>query len=83
MRLSRAQKHVLLAMANQCLLKSHRDIEGNKAYKLHPLEGPAQDVAPAVVEALSGHGLIDRNKKFPAATYWLTEKGKGLVATLR
>jgi hypothetical protein len=69
-------------MAGPCFLKSHRDIEGNKMYKLHPLEGPEQIVPAEVVDALVEHGLIDSNKKFPAATYWLTEKGKALVVTL-
>ncbi|HEY3418580.1 MAG TPA: hypothetical protein VGM23_17020 [Armatimonadota bacterium] len=82
MRLSDTHKRVLVAMAGPCFLKSHRDIEGNKMYKLHPLEGPEQIVPAGVVDALVEHGLIDSNKKFPAATYWLTEKGKALVVTL-
>lgn len=83
MRIAGMERQVLLAMAHEHTLKSHRDIEGNKAYKLHPLNGPAQVIRPAVVEALYEHGLIDSNKKFPAATYWLTEKGKTLVVTLQ
>jgi hypothetical protein len=82
MRLAEPQKRVLLAMAGACFLKSHRDIDGNKVYKLHPLEGPEQSVPAGVVEALVNQGLIDSNKKFPAATYWLTEKGKACVAAL-
>jgi hypothetical protein len=78
-RLSPVHDHVLLAMANQQTLKSHRDIEGHKVYKLHALDGAEEIVPPAVVEALSDGGLIDSNKKFPAATYWLTEKGRRLA----
>lgn len=79
MRLSDTHKRVLLAVAGACFLKSHRDIEGSKVYKLHPLEGPEQIVPAGVVDDLVEQGLIDSNKKFPAATYWLTEKGKAFV----
>lgn len=82
MQISEPHKHVLLAMAGACFLKSHRDIDGNKVYQLHPLEGPEQIVPARVVDDLVEQGLIDSNKKFPAATYWLTEKGKVFVATL-
>ena len=57
-------------------LKSHRDIDGNKAYKLHPLSGPAIVISGGVVDKLKKRGLISSNQKFPAATYLLTEKGK-------
>jgi hypothetical protein len=79
MRLSDTHKRVLLAVAGAWFLKSHRDIEGSKVYKLHPLEGPEQIVPAGVVDDLVEQGLIDSNKKFPAATFWLTEKGKALV----
>ena len=76
MRLTSAQRRVLLAMANQYSLKSHRDIDGNKVYRLHALDGASEDVSPALVQALCDKGLIDSNKKFPASTYWLTDFGK-------
>ena len=76
MRLSAAQQRVLLAMANQSTLKSHRDIEGNKMYRLHTLDGASEDIPAALVEALCDKGLIDSNKKFPASTYWLTGLGQ-------
>jgi hypothetical protein len=79
MRLSKSHRRVLQAMAGQHLLKSHRDIEGSKVYKLHALDGTDEVVSPTVVAFLTNHGLIDSNKKFPAATYWLTEQGKALV----
>ncbi len=82
MQLARAHERVLLAMAGAAFLKSHRDLEGGKVYKLHPLEGGEEVVARKVVEDLTARGLIDSNKKFPAATYWLTDKGKALVTEL-
>lgn len=82
MRLAETHKRVLAAMAGPYFLKSHRDIEGHKVYKLHPLEGPEEVIPAKVVDDLVEQGLIDSNKKFPAATYWLTEKGKAFVSTL-
>ncbi|MBM2848707.1 MAG: hypothetical protein HW418_1649 [Anaerolineales bacterium] len=58
-------------------------MNGGKVYQLHPLDGPAEAVARSTVEYLQDHGLIDSNKKFPVATYWLTETGKIVVATIR
>jgi len=83
MRLTNSQKQLLLAIADGNFLKAHRDVDGGKVYKLHPLEGEAQTVASAEVEALYQARLIDSNKKFPAATFWLTEKGKETIARLR
>ena len=82
MKLSQSDKRVLLALASGCALKSHRDVEGVKVYQLHPLGGPAQAVERATIESLQDQELIDSNKKFPAATYWLTEKGRGVVAAI-
>jgi hypothetical protein len=70
------QRHILTLMAGGGFLKSHRDIEGGKVFKLHPLDGDPEVVQPDVVELLREQGLIDSNKKFPVATFWLTEKGK-------
>jgi len=83
MRLSKTQTRVLLALADGCVLKSHRYLDGSKVYQLHPLDRPAETIRRTTVEHLFGHRLIDSNKKFPAATFWLTEKGKELAATLR
>jgi hypothetical protein len=82
MRLSGTHTHVLLVISGTGFLKSHRDIEGHKVYKLHPLEGPEEVIPARVVDDLVTQGLIDSNKKFPTATYWLTEKGKQFVAAL-
>jgi hypothetical protein len=75
LRLSRLHKHILRAIASEGFLKAHRDIEGNKTYKLHLLGGGEEIIPSAAVAYLLDHGLIDSNKKFPAATYWLTPRG--------
>ncbi len=82
MKLSRSHQRALLALASGWALKSQRDIEGVKAYQLRPLDGPAETIAPATVEYLQDHGLINSNQKFPVAIYWLTEKGKGVASAL-
>jgi len=83
MNLPQAQQNILRAMAAGWTLKSHRDVEGAKVCQLHPLHGPAKIVRRATVESLQERGLIDSNKKFPVATYWLTERGKALAARLK
>ena len=82
MQLSPAQKRVLVALVNGCSLKSHRYLDGSKIYQLHPLTGQAETIQRSTVELLGRQGLVDSNKKFPAATYWLTEKGKALATAL-
>ena len=76
MPLTTAQIEILQAIATGLTLKSHRDLEGRKEYRLHALEGQSTLVAWADVAALQAAGLIDSNKKFPAATYWLTDRGR-------
>ncbi len=74
-----AQLALLHAMSQSHTLKSHRDVEGNKTFQLHAPDGGVKIVEWAVVEFLQDHHLIDSNKKFPAATYWVTEAGKRWV----
>jgi hypothetical protein len=76
MPLTPAQVELLHAIAAGLTLKSHRDLEGHKEYRLHALDGQSVSVAWKDVEALHTAGLIDSNKKFPAATYWLTASGR-------
>lgn len=71
-----AQVELLQAIANGLTLKSHRDLEGRKEYRLHALDGHSALVPWKDVEALHSAGLIDSNKKFPSATYWLTDTGR-------
>ena len=63
-------------MASGWTLKAHRYLDGRKEYRLHPLTGDSQLIAADIVEALVEAGQIDSNKKFPAATFWLTDKGR-------
>jgi hypothetical protein len=76
MPLTSAQVELLQAIATGLALKSHRDLEGHKEYRLHLPKGPSIIVAWEVVEELQSAGLIDSNKKFPSATYWLTDTGR-------
>jgi hypothetical protein len=80
--LDKKDARVIWAMANGHFLKSHRDIDGHKAYLLHPPQGKPVTIPRAVVDSLRRQGLIDSNKKFPVATFWLTEKGRSLAAML-
>jgi len=80
--LSERQRRLLLAMARGMRLKDHRDIEGHKTYALHSPDGSRQPVDPSDVAALVDLGLISSNKKFPSATYWLTEHGRHVTQLL-
>jgi hypothetical protein len=82
MALSPDEKLLLQALAHGCALKSHRDIDGSKCFRLHPLTGPDEVVQKKVVDALLRQGLISSNQKFPAATFMLTEKGRIAAAAL-
>lgn len=72
-------RDLLVAIGAGWTLKAHRDLEGGKRYLLHPLQGAAEPVDGEAVQRLVAQGLIDSNKKFPAATFWLTEQGKAVV----
>ena len=82
MKLSRPQADLLRAMIAGGVLKAHRYLDGRKIYQLHPLTGPAEPVERSTVEFLKAQHLIDSNKKFPVATYLLTEKGLKLAISL-
>ncbi len=76
MRLSAAQTRILLALANGGVLKSQRDLEGAKTYRLHLPHGSVEGVRRSTIEALWNRGLLGTNQKFPVATYWLTDQGR-------
>lgn len=76
MRLSRTQQGILSAMSRGEALRSHRDIDGNKAFRLHQTSGGWRQVSANDVIRLREAGLIDSNKKFPVATFWITEAGR-------
>ncbi len=80
MQLTSRQVELLQAIASGLTLKSHRDLEGHKEYRLHTLAGHSTLVTWEDVEALQSAGLIDSNKKFPSATYWLTDSGRAHLA---
>lgn len=82
MKLSPTQQKVLRALIGGSTLKSHRYLSGVKLYQLHALDGSAETVRRTTVDCLRREGLIDSNKKFPAATYLLTAKGKRLAEQL-
>jgi hypothetical protein len=81
MGLTKEQRRILEAVAAGLFLKAHRYLDGRKVYRLHPLEGEAEEVLERDVQQLVDQGLIDSNKKFPAATFWLTEKGREAATT--
>lgn len=81
--MSPSERRLLRALAAGWTLKVHRTLDGEKRYRLHPLsDAPPEDVQQAAVDALRRQGLVDSNKKFPAATYLLTAKGRQTVVTL-
>lgn len=82
MKLSPVHEDLLRALVAGGTLKAHRYLDGRKIYQLHPLTGPVEPVEQSTVAYLKEQQLIDSNKKFPAATYLLTEKGLNLAASL-
>ena len=79
---SPTQQKILQALIDGWTLKVHRTLDGRKVCRLHPLDGEPETVRRTTVEGLREAGLIDSNKKFPAATYLLTEKGRQVAAAL-
>ncbi len=73
---------VLRELTQGSTLKTHREMDGRKTCRLHQLTGPAIAVDWAAVARLKERGLIDSNKKFPVATYLLTEQGRRLAELL-
>jgi hypothetical protein len=76
-RLSAVQQRVLSGMKMGMILKDHRDIDGNKFYRLYMSNDDSWDyvdVDANDVHALIDLGVISSNKKFPSATYWLTDQ---------
>ena len=92
MRLTRREFGLLRSLAEGHTLKAHRDIDGNKVYRLRRTDGRTEEVPAELVQHLVERRLLDSNKKFPAATFYLTDRAieaikatsavsaKGLVA---
>ncbi len=74
--LSALQEHLLLAVLSGATLKSHRDVDGGKEYRLHPLNGEVSIVPGQVVRSLEDRGFLLSNQKFPAATLILSQSGR-------
>jgi hypothetical protein len=81
--LSAAEIDVLLALVQGWTLKAHRHLDGQKECILHSLSYQQRTLECVIVEQLSQRGFIDSNKKFPAATFLLTEKGRQQVRNLQ
>jgi hypothetical protein len=78
--LSPAEAALLRAIGRGSTLKSHRDVDGHKVYRLHPLTGEAAEVPYAVVQSLLHQNYLTTNQKFPAATFLLTPLSKAWLA---
>lgn len=82
MRLSPRDQSVLVALAGDAFLKSHRYLDGTKDFRLQRLDGSVEEVSRETVETLLQRGLVTSNQKFPAATFMLTPKGRELAHAL-
>jgi hypothetical protein len=83
MELSEAQRHVLRALADGLVLKGHRTLDGEKAYRLHAMDGSVlEEIDAAAMDVLKDEKLIHSNMKFPAASFLLTEKGRKIAAEI-
>ena len=74
--LTKYQKYVLCEIARGHFLKSHRELDGTKVFKLYRSADEVEMIRLSVVKHLRSKGLIDSNKKFPVSTFWLTEEGR-------
>lgn len=83
MRLSDAQRALLVALQAGDRLQVHRTIDGAKLYRLHTYSGNAAEaVAPSLVDSLVRAGLIESNMKFPTATFLLTDRGLAMIKVI-
>ena len=78
--LSPSQTRLLDALLLGETLKSHRYLDGNKEYRLHPLNGEDTLVPWHDVSQLEEKGLLLSNQKFPAATLILSNQGRRVAA---
>lgn len=84
MPLSPPQTQLLKAIGEGATLKAHRDLDGQKLYRLHPLD-PAADPLPAdpeTVQSLVRTGYLTSSWKFPANTFYLTDKGRAAAEAI-
>ena len=77
--LTTTQKHILRSLLDGATLKSHRYLDGEKEYRLHPLCGNATQVPLQDVQGLVERDLLLSNQKFPAATLYLSQHGRKAI----
>ncbi len=75
-RFTPTQKRILRALMDGATLKSHRYLDGEKEYRLHPLSGESTRVSEQDVHGLDDMGLLSSNHKFPATTLFLSQRGR-------
>ncbi len=79
-KISPTQKLILRSMLNGATLKSQRYLDGRKEFRLHLLNGNASQVTMQDVRGLENQGLLLSNHKFPAATLFLSQRGRRAAA---
>jgi len=72
---------MLLNISSGATLKSHRHLDGSMQFRLHNLDGSSKSIRTALVHSLVEEGLLDSNKKFPVASFWLTPAALALVSS--
>lgn len=77
-----AQIALLSRLQLGAVLKVHRTVDGDKVFRLHQAGAPDQEIAAALVAALTDRNLLQSNMKFPAATFLLTDKGVAMAMQL-
>lgn len=79
-RLSPSERSLLEQIAAGAVLKSHRDLDGSKRYRLYPVGAEvAESIEYNLVQGLLRKKLITTNQKFPAATFLLTNRGRAAI----
>ncbi len=73
---TQSETAILTAILTGHTLRSHRDIDGNKYFYLHALDGTKEAVDGTAVHRLRQQRLIETNHKFPSATFLLTDHGR-------
>lgn len=76
---SRTQWEVLNGLGNGWVLKSRRELNGKKEFVLQTPNGERKRINPKAIYILRKKGLVDSNKKFPVATFYLTDLGREIL----
>lgn len=74
-----SQREILEALADGWVLKSRRELNGNKEFLLQFSNDQSKKINPKMIQKLREKRLIDSNKKFPVSTFWLTELGQEMA----